>query len=71
MFPSKRQRFSKLLDFIYADNSSNVETVALLSKLNVDKHINVEIELDEFDLTSAESKLTYAKSKNIFGINLN
>lgn len=41
----------------------HVETIALLSKLNVDKHINVEIELDELDLTSAESKATYAQIK--------
>ena len=40
-----------------------VETVALLSKLDVDKHINIEIELDELDLTSAESKATYAQIK--------
>ncbi len=43
----------------------HVETVALLSKLDVDKHIEVEIELDELDLTSAESKATYAQSRNI------
>jgi len=43
--------------------SMNVETVALLSKLDVDKHISVEIELDEMDLTSAESKATYAQIK--------
>ena len=45
--------------------SSNApcETVALLSKLDVDKHIDVEIELDELDLTSAESKATYAQIK--------
>ncbi|WKF67085.1 23S rRNA (uracil(1939)-C(5))-methyltransferase RlmD [Streptococcus equi] len=41
----------------------HVETVALLSKLNVDKHISVEVELDELDLTSAESKATYAQIK--------
>lgn len=41
----------------------HVETVALLSKLNVDKHIDVEIKLDELDLTSAESKATYAQIK--------
>ena len=40
-----------------------VETVAHLSKLDVDKHISVEIELDEMDLTSAESKATYAQIK--------
>ena len=43
--------------------SIHVETVVLLSKLDVDKHINVEIELDEMDLTSAESKATYAQIK--------
>lgn len=41
----------------------HVETVALLSKLDVDKHIDIEIELDELDLTSAESKATYAQIK--------
>ena len=40
-----------------------VETVALLSKLDVDKHISVKIELDELDLTSVESKATYAQIK--------
>lgn len=44
-------------------NTVHVETVALLSKLNVDKHISVEVELDELDLTSAESKATYAQIK--------
>lgn len=34
-----------------------------MSKLDVDKHINVEIELDELDLTSAESKATYEQIK--------
>ena len=43
--------------------TGHVETVALLSKLDVDKHISVEIELDEMDLTSAESKATYAQIK--------
>lgn len=43
--------------------TTHIETVALLSKLDVDKHISVEIELDEMDLTSAESKATYAQIK--------
>ena len=34
-----------------------------MSKLDVDKHIDVEIELDELDLTSAVSKATYAQIK--------
>ena len=44
-------------------HTMHVETVALLSKLDVDKHIDVEIKLDELDLTSAESKATYAQIK--------
>ena len=43
--------------------SSHVETIALLSKLNVNKHIDVEIKLDELDLISAESKAIYAQIK--------
>ena len=43
--------------------TTHVETVALLSKLDVDKHIDVETVLDELDLTSAESKATYAQIK--------
>lgn len=43
--------------------TGHVETVALLSKLDVDKHIDVEVTLDELDLTSAESKATYAQIK--------
>ena len=40
-----------------------METIALLSKLDVDKHIDVEIKLDELDLISAESKAIYAQIK--------
>ena len=42
---------------------THVETVCLLSKLNVDHHIEVEIKMDELDLTSAESKATYDEIK--------
>lgn len=51
----------KLVDMFA--KTMHVETVALLSKLDVDKHIDVEIKLDELDLTSAESKATYAQIK--------
>ena len=47
-------------NFVWA---KHMETVALLSKLDVDKHIDVEIKLDELDLTSAESKASYAQIK--------
>lgn len=41
----------------------HVETVCLLSKLNTKQHIEVELNLDELDLTSAESKATYEEIK--------
>lgn len=43
--------------------TANVETVCLLSKLDVECHIEVEVNLDEMDLTKAESKATYAEIK--------
>lgn len=39
-------------------NKQQAETVVLLSKLNTKQHIEVELNLDELDLTSAESKAT-------------
>ena len=41
----------------------HVETVVLLSKLNAKQHIEVELNLDELDLTAAESKATYDEIK--------
>lgn len=41
----------------------HVETVVLLSKLNAKQHIEVELNLDELDLTAAESKATYEEIK--------
>lgn len=43
--------------------SVHVETVCLLSKLNVEHHIEVEVNVDEMDLTKAESKATYEEIK--------
>lgn len=43
--------------------TGHVETVVLLSKLNAKQHIEVELNLDELDLTSAESKATYEEIK--------
>ncbi len=45
------------------DNDNHVETVVLLSQQKADDYIEVELELDELDLTSAESKATYAEIK--------
>ena len=41
----------------------HVETVVLLSKLNTKQHIEVDLNLDELDLTAAESKATYDEIK--------
>ena len=40
------------------------ETVCLLSKLHADHHIEVELQMDELDLTAAESKATYEEIKD-------
>lgn len=39
--------------------TEHVETVCLLSKLQSKEHIEIEVAMDEMDLTSAESKATY------------
>ena len=39
-------------------NTNHVETVCLLSKLNAKQHIEVDIHMDELDLTDAEKKAT-------------
>jgi len=41
--------------------TGHVETVVLLSKIDADKHLNVEFELDELNLTSVEVKASYAQ----------
>lgn len=44
--------------------SGHVETVCLLSKLKTEKHIDVEIDMDELDLTATEKKATYEEIKD-------
>ena len=49
---------------IQAIVSTHVETVCLLSKLHEAKHhVNVTLDMDEMDLTAAESKATYEEIK--------
>ena len=59
MFPRTDRGFDVLLI-----HSCHVETVCLLSKLHSDHHIEVELEMDELDLTAAESKATYEEIKD-------
>ncbi len=42
----------------------HVETVVLLSKLKSSEHIEVELSMDELDLTAAEKKATYQEIKD-------
>ena len=44
--------------------STHVETVVLLFQRKADDYVEVELELDEHDVTSAESKATYAEIKD-------
>ena len=45
-------------------NTTHVETVVLLSQRKADDYVEVELELDELDVTSAESKATYVEIKD-------
>ncbi len=44
-------------------HSGHVETVVLLSQQHADDFIDIELDLEEFDLTSAESKASYREIK--------
>ena len=46
------------------ENETMVEAVILLSKLHSKHHIEVELKMDELDLTAAESKATYQEIKD-------
>ena len=44
--------------------TTHVETVCILSKLKSTQHIEVELDMDELDLTNAEKKATYQEIKD-------
>jgi len=44
--------------------TGHVETVCLLSKLNAKQHIEINLNMDELDLTDAEKKATYQEIKD-------
>ena len=52
-----------MVDIIWG-NSAHVETVVLLSQQKPSDKIEVDLDLDELDVTSAESKATYAEIKD-------
>ena len=59
--PTHAEAVSIWLDL--TPGTESVETVVLLSKLNANHHIEIELKMDELDLTSAESKATYDEIK--------
>ena len=46
------------------NKAAHVETVCLLSKLNSKQHIEINLDMDELDLTDAEKKATYQEIKD-------
>ena len=78
MFPEKRKDGSWIKKIVFnfpvpvdgeevkelpLETETTVETVCLLSKLQSKEHIEIEVKMDELDLTSAESKATYDEIK--------
>lgn len=62
-----KERGFRLEKTIAADlfpRCSHVETVCLLSKLQTKQHIEIDLSMDELDLTSAEKKVTYQEIKD-------
>ncbi len=59
LFPRTRQKSDINLGL-----SNHVETVCLLTKLNVNEHIYVDLEMSELDITSAEKKASYEQIKS-------
>lgn len=49
---------------IHSVFATHVETVVLLSKLNAKQHIEIDLSMDELDLTDAEKKATYQEIKD-------
>ena len=46
------------------EKGNTVETICLLSKLNAKQHIEINLDMDELDLTDAEKKATYQEIKD-------
>ena len=74
MFPEKRKDGSWIKKIVFnfpvpvdgeevkelpLETEATVETVCLLSKLHAKQHIEIDLSMDELDLTAAESKATY------------
>ncbi|MST61595.1 23S rRNA methyltransferase [Peptostreptococcus anaerobius] len=63
MFP-RTIKSTECANVSYGISSCHVETIVLLSKLDLKKYISLELPMDDMDLTSAESKATYKQIQN-------
>ncbi len=79
MFPEKRKDGSWIRKIVFnfpvpvdgeevkelpLETETTVETICLLSKLNAKQHIEINLDMDELDLTDAEKKATYQEIKD-------
>ena len=79
MFPEKRKDGSWIKKIVFnfpvpvdgeevkelpLETETTVETICLLSKLNAKQHIEINLDMDELDLTDAEKKATYQEIKD-------
>ena len=66
VFLARGYRVEKICCVDMFPSTVHVETVCLLSKLHEAKHhVNVTLDMDEMDLTAAESKATYEEIKKL------
>ncbi len=63
IFAAHGYRTHEVFPYDMFPRTAHVETVCLLSKLNVKQHIEVELTMDEMDLTAAEKKASYEEIK--------
>lgn len=64
MFLEKGYRVEKVCCVDQFCQTVHVETVCLLSKLQAKQHIEIDLNMDELDLTDAEKKATYQEIKD-------
>lgn len=64
MLTHKGYKVKKICPVDMFPHTNHIETVCLLSKLNTKHHIEIDLDMDELDLTAAESKATYQEIKD-------
>ena len=64
MLIKKGYKVKKICPVDMFPQTNHIETVCLLSKLNTKHHIEIDLDMDELDLTDAEKKATYQEIKD-------